>query len=136
MGTADKLTPAAVLGAVAKGQISRDRVDDSVYRILKSLKDSNQLNDANNMPVVGADLSGANVTSDASRKAARDIAREGMVLLENNDRVLPLDFSQLLEEGEVDALGGKGESKNKTVEFHLYNCRLERTSKSVNVKLK
>ena len=87
----------AVIEAVDKGDITKDRIDDAVRRILRAKFHmgvfEKPLTDEKWLDIVGCN---------AHREVAREAVRKSMVLLKNDNNVLPLDkvLSSVLVAGE------------------------------------
>lgn len=79
----------AVLEAVKDGTISEDRLDESVYRILKAKKDKDLFNNPFT-PVEAVE----DIGKDEHKAKAKEIAEKSITLVENKDRILPLDVEQ------------------------------------------
>lgn len=75
-----------VLDAVESGEISEDRLDESVYRILAEKMDKNLFDDPYTDPEEVE-----NVGTDAHLQAAEEMAEKSITLVQNNDDLLPLD---------------------------------------------
>lgn len=75
-----------VLDAVESGEISEDRLDESVYRILSEKMDKNLFDDPYTDP---GEVD--NVGRDAHLQAAEEMAEKSITLVQNNDDLLPLE---------------------------------------------
>lgn len=75
---------AALTRALQQNEITVKQIDDSVLRILTAMYTIGLFDSA----PVGSPT--ANVTSDAHNRLARDIAAKSIVLLKNDDKILPL----------------------------------------------
>ncbi|MCF6194014.1 MAG: glycoside hydrolase family 3 C-terminal domain-containing protein, partial [Kangiellaceae bacterium] len=75
-----------------QNQIKMQNLDDSVKRILSVKYDLGLFDDA--YKYTDEQRAEENVFTQANIQVARDMARKSIVLLKNNDNLLPLDFSQ------------------------------------------
>lgn len=78
---------ATLTKAVEQGDVSMERIDDAVRRILRA-KFSMNLFELTDRPGAGAE---AVVGSAANRELAREAVRKSLVLLQNENETLPLD---------------------------------------------
>lgn len=76
----------AVLDAVESGEITEERIDESVYRILKLKQKQGLFKN----PYVDENAVGNLVGTQQHRAAARDITNSTVTLVKNKDRTLPL----------------------------------------------
>ncbi len=77
------LTEEKVLAALASGQVKQTTVDESVHRLLRVMFEAGLFDHPH--------VAGGEVESAEHRALARQAATEGMVLLKNEGRLLPLD---------------------------------------------
>ncbi|WP_235017689.1 glycoside hydrolase family 3 protein [Thermomonospora echinospora] len=77
---------AAVLAAVRQGTISRQRLDESVTRILRMKAQRGLFGDVQ----VDPERAGRTIRSDAHRKVARQVAERSITLVRNKGGLLPL----------------------------------------------
>lgn len=80
----------AIVNGVNKGKIPMDRVDDAVRRILRVKRKYNILEN----PV--ADAKGQDLYSEAHKELARRAVRESLVLLKNENNILPLEKNSVI----------------------------------------
>lgn len=83
---------AAVVGAVERGEISRQRIDEAVRRILELKVRTNLVA----QPIVSVDSLRQVVGSPAHRAAAERIAERAVTLLRDRDNLLPLATGRTL----------------------------------------
>jgi beta-glucosidase len=76
-----------LLAAVKDGQVSQELLDDKVRRVLRLYIRTGVLDPASRRK--------GGVNTQAHQQAARRIGAEGMVLLKNQDKILPLDPSKV-----------------------------------------
>ena len=82
------LTPAKVTAALEKGQVTQAEIDESVKRILRTIVRVGLLNGPRQP-------NHALVNSLAHRRLSLEAATEGIVLLKNQNAILPLDSAKL-----------------------------------------
>ena len=124
MGSANWMEPAKIEAAMKlpkedPGYVSETRIDETVYRILKSLKNANLLLKVNLPPKSNATANRlTNTTNTEQKSIAREIARASLVLLKNDRieentgiKLLPLDLKKPYQT-----------STKKFTELHLYGC--------------
>jgi len=88
----------SLVQAVDNGEVSEDRLDDMVLRILTSMYAAGLFDSENNNTM------GNNVTSDEHAILARQLSEAGTVLLKNDGNMLPFDvesFSSIAVVGDV-----------------------------------
>lgn len=86
-----KDTRSAIIKAVKNGQISEERINDAVRRILSVKKDMGLFEDPY-MSKVSHEIS--ELGSDKYRNLAKQLVEKSLVLLKNNDNILPLKGGQ------------------------------------------
>jgi beta-glucosidase len=83
-GAFAQMTPANLLPAIQSGELSLDNIDDKVRRILREIVAFGFLDHPQLDPSIP-------VNDPRSKQTAVDVAREGIVLLKNDLKILPLD---------------------------------------------
>jgi len=78
------MTPANLLPAIQSGELSLDNIDDKVRRILREIVAFGFLDHPQLDPSIP-------VNDPRSKQTAVDVAREGIVLLKNDLKILHLD---------------------------------------------
>ena len=88
MPTGEFLNDSTLAGPLKTGEVKESAIDKKVRRILRVIFKLGlfEKSSLKNEGVIG---------SEENRKAAFEAAKEGIVLLQNNDNILPLDFSKL-----------------------------------------
>ena len=88
MPTGEFLNDSTLAGPLKTGEVKESAIDEKVRRILRVIFKLGlfEKSSLKNEGVIG---------SEENRKAAFEAAKEGIVLLQNNDNILPLDFSKL-----------------------------------------
>lgn len=108
-----------LLDAVESGDVSEDRIDESVHRILSEKMDKNLFAE----PYTDSDEI-ENVGTDEHLQLADEIAEKSITLVQNQDDVLPLDvdssddiFLTGPEEGQPDQLSNHLKEKDAEVDY-------------------
>lgn len=86
-GKARWMDPAKVIAAVQAGELAESHLDDKVRRLLRLLERVGLLN--------GDQPPAAPTNTPADRQLARTVAQEAIVLLKNDNNLLPLDADKL-----------------------------------------
>ena len=106
-----------MMDAVASGEISVERIDESVYRILKAKRDQGLFED----PYTDEEKI-ENIGSDEHLEVAQEIANKGITLVKNEGDVLPV------QESEKVLVTGPSEASPVSISSHLNDRSVEADS--------
>jgi beta-glucosidase len=88
VGMYNKLVPSGIISAIREGRIREETLDENVRRLLRAMFFAGLFDDPRTLP------EGSRNTQEHAAVAKR-IAQEGMVLLKNDNAILPLDINKV-----------------------------------------
>lgn len=111
--------------AVDEGEISEERLSESVTRILELKEERGILDLSNNLPTAAEQVDNANehVGSDENRETEREISFDAMTVLNDDENVLPLEP----QDGENILLVTSAENQVPGTEFSISRMQEEGT---------